>query len=326
MTGSFQSTINTYEGLGIPGELAFDGPMRSGPWNLFSSGVANIIGYAFTATANASPDTAAGSPNTGTATVGGTGVFAGILMSPKEQSATGVTGNPLGASLTLPDYTIGELLTMGQIFVNLPGPANFGDLVTYDPLTGALNSIPPSASFTASIAAGGSAGVADVMTVTALTQGVLAVGQLITGTGVAGDTYIASFGTGKGDTGTYNLNTINSQTVSSRVLTGSSAPATAFAASVASIAGTTLTITTLTSGQLEVGQQVFGTGVLANTVITAYGTGVGGTGTYTVNNSQTIGPIAMTGPANLVIPGARVMRFGADTSGGVAAIQLLSAS
>ena len=55
-----------------------------------------------------------------------------------------------------------------------------------------------------------------------------------------------------------------------------------------SSAGTVLTVTSVTSGQLGIGQTVTGVGVTAGTVITAFGTGTGGTGTYTVNNSQLI--------------------------------------
>ena len=99
------------------------------------------------------------------------------------------------------------------------------------------------------------------------------------------------------------------------------------AASVASIAGTTLTVTTLTTGQVQVGQSVNGVGVTAGTYITALGTGIGlGAGTtYTVNNSQTVGPIAMTfGPATLgdTLTGSAQysnleLDFGAPNSGAV---------
>ena len=54
-------------------------------------------------------------------------------------------------------------------------------------------------------------------------------------------------------------------------------------------AGRTLTVTAVTSGQLAVGQTVTGSGVSANTIITAFVGGSGGTGTYTVNNSQLVG-------------------------------------
>ena len=58
------------------------------------------------------------------------------------------------------------------------------------------------------------------------------------------------------------------------------------------IAGNTLTVTAVTAGTLAVGQRLFGSSFGAiefNTIITALGTGSGGTGTYTVNNSQTVG-------------------------------------
>ena len=55
-----------------------------------------------------------------------------------------------------------------------------------------------------------------------------------------------------------------------------------------SISGTTLTIGgTVTSG-FDVGQTITGTGILPGTVIMALGSGSGGAGTYTINNSQTI--------------------------------------
>lgn len=321
---TFQSTVNIFNALGLPGELAFAGaPKRAEEFILFSSGTPNQVGYAFTVTAGGNPNPSLNSPLAQTAQVGGTGVFAGILVSPKEYPLYGSSVSALTPSDTVPDYANASLLKMGYIFVNLPGPANPGDLVTYDPLTGALNSIAPVTSFTGSIAPGGSAGVLDVLTVTAVSAGQLAVGQLISGAGVAGGTFIASFGTGLGFTGTYNLSSVNEQTVGSEVMTAPGMPAPAFAASSAHIIGTTLTITTLTSGQLNVGQQVFGTGVLPNTVIVGRGTGVGGTGTYTVNNSQTTtNPIAMTGPLNVFVPRATVAEYATNSAGGVSCIYL----
>jgi hypothetical protein len=55
-----------------------------------------------------------------------------------------------------------------------------------------------------------------------------------------------------------------------------------------SISGTTLTVTAVTNGTLAAGQALFGVGVTSETVITALGTGSGGTGTYTINLSQTL--------------------------------------
>lgn len=57
-----------------------------------------------------------------------------------------------------------------------------------------------------------------------------------------------------------------------------------------------LTIATVSSGTLSLGQTVTGTGVLpsAATVITQLGTAVGTVGTYYINNTQTLGTVALT--------------------------------
>lgn len=57
----------------------------------------------------------------------------------------------------------------------------------------------------------------------------------------------------------------------------------------ATISGTTLTVSALNTGTIKVGQVISGSGVTAGTAITAYGTGTGGVGTYTVDTSQTVG-------------------------------------
>jgi hypothetical protein len=64
----------------------------------------------------------------------------------------------------------------------------------------------------------------------------------------------------------------------------------------ASISGTTMTVASspAPTGTIAVGQTVNGTDVTANTTITALGTGTGGAGTYTVNNSQTVSSSALT--------------------------------
>jgi hypothetical protein len=57
---------------------------------------------------------------------------------------------------------------------------------------------------------------------------------------------------------------------------------------IGSTSGTTLTVTSMKSGTLAIGQQLFGIGVTDETVITALGSGSGGTGTYTINLSQSV--------------------------------------
>ena len=61
----------------------------------------------------------------------------------------------------------------------------------------------------------------------------------------------------------------------------------------ASIASTTLTVTVAPVIPLAIGQAITGQGVAVGTIITALGTGTGGNGTYTVNNSQTVASTSM---------------------------------
>ena len=67
-------------------------------------------------------------------------------------------------------------------------------------------------------------------------------------------------------------------------------------------------MTAVTSGTLVVGQALGATGMTAGTYITALGTGTGGTGTYTVNSSQTLfssgSPGTITGAGQQIVAGA----------------------
>jgi hypothetical protein len=85
------------------------------------------------------------------------------------------------------------------------------------------------------------------------------------------------------------------------------------AAFTAGISGTTMTVSAVASGTLRLGMEITGTGVTAGTRITDFGTGTGGTGTYTVNNSQTVASTAMLGdlPSKMVMecPGSYSINF-----------------
>lgn len=61
----------------------------------------------------------------------------------------------------------------------------------------------------------------------------------------------------------------------------------------AGISTTTMTVSAVASGAISIGDRITGTGVTPGTVVTAFGTGLGGTGTYTVSISQTVGSVAM---------------------------------
>lgn len=137
-------------------------------------------------------------------------------------------------------------------------------------------SSPSAAIFTGSISG-------TTLTVTSVQSGTIAVGQALFCTGIQQNTVITALGTGSGGTGTYTVS--DSQTVASTIINATSAPARV----TGSISGTTLTVSAVTSGALKIGQTIEGTGITDGTIITAFGTGSGGAGTYTVSASQTVG-------------------------------------
>lgn len=134
---------------------------------------------------------------------------------------------------------------------------------------------PSSATFTGSISG-------TTLTVSSVLNGTIAVGQALFGQGLAQNTVITALGTGTGGTGTYTVS--DSQTVASTTINSTAAPAIV----TGSISGTTLTVSAVTSGTLKIGQTIEGTGITDGTIITAFGTGSGGAGTYTVSASQTV--------------------------------------
>lgn len=68
-----------------------------------------------------------------------------------------------------------------------------------------------------------------------------------------------------------------------------------------SISGTTLTVTAVATGTLAVGQFLQGGVPIGGTMITALGSGTGGTGTYVLNNSQTLASRSLTA-INVTLP------------------------
>lgn len=75
------------------------------------------------------------------------------------------------------------------------------------------------------------------------------------------------------------------------------------AAFTGAIATTTLTVSAVSAGTLYVGQVIAGVGVTVGTTITAFLSGTGGVGTYTVSASQTVSSVAMTGAATAYVEG-----------------------
>ncbi len=67
------------------------------------------------------------------------------------------------------------------------------------------------------------------------------------------------------------------------------------------LAGTVLTVTAVTSGLLYVGAVISGVGITAGTTITAFVTGAGGVGTYTVSTSQFVTLSTINSPVTVTV-------------------------
>jgi len=128
---AFQTTINQFLAAGIEGEYADDSPRREAGYILLaqrdvSENITALpkIGCVFT---QAEAD--------GQAVVGGDGVFAGILVNPKEH----VNQANLSASLELPDGSQGGLCTMGHVYVKSATAFAPGYVAAYANATGAIS-------------------------------------------------------------------------------------------------------------------------------------------------------------------------------------------
>jgi mRNA-degrading endonuclease toxin of MazEF toxin-antitoxin module len=125
----FQSTVKYDYGFGVVGEVVRDGPIRSKPALLVSANAANnVFGRAFT-------QPAAG----GAAAAGGTGVYAGILVHPKQHASFGGALGPLSPSFALPNNTIADLMTMGLVVAMLTTAATIGQQVQMSQADGTLS-------------------------------------------------------------------------------------------------------------------------------------------------------------------------------------------
>lgn len=206
---AFQSSVNLAMGFAVPGELFTNAPHKADSYILNSASAAyNIIG-ATAFTVSAEGVAAAGNATTG-------GVFAGILANPKTAKSVGTSGGgTLAPTLTLQNNEQGEVVRMGDLTVTLPAAATIGDKVWYDNTTGALGTVPPIATVTASIAT-------TVLTVTVVgtNSAPLAVGQIVTGANITPGTYITALGSGTGGAGTYTVSI--SQTAASATVTADS--------------------------------------------------------------------------------------------------------
>ena len=109
--------------------------------------------------------------------------------------------------------------------------------------------------------------------------------------------------------------TLGKSYIAQRILAVSGAvAATATSGSIANN-GTVLTVGGTVTNTIRVGDTVTGTGIAANTVITGYGTGAGGTGTYNLSVASTpaVSGVAIT-CAQAVTPGWMTVSTGSANS------------
>ncbi len=119
MTPPFQpSPLRQVQTTGLPGEVAREGPTRAGAWILNSGGQANVVGFAFHKVADREAE------------VGGTGEFVGILGRPKEHALVGVGASALTPTDILADGIVGNMITMGILFLQLDGTGAAGTVGT----------------------------------------------------------------------------------------------------------------------------------------------------------------------------------------------------
>ena len=134
----FQTLIKDRQAFGNVGEFFDNSPSRVATYILNSLDPAtNIFGNAFTLNGQEG--------DYGTVEAGGTGVFAGFLIGPKEHALLGTVAGSLEPSITLQNGLNAAFCNMGIIYVYLPAPATVGDLVVYLEADGSLETIAPAA-------------------------------------------------------------------------------------------------------------------------------------------------------------------------------------
>lgn len=224
-----------------------------------------------------------------------------LLIAQYNQAAVAAylrSGQVSGLSIPQLQSISGTLIVSVDGYVRTASSLNLVSATSFSAAAGliatALNAggaNPNVASYTAAVAAttnaftGSIAG--NLLTVTAVSSGVLVAGTTLTGTGISAGTKITgqiSSATGtNGGVGVYTVD-INQVAVGPISITG---------------AYGTMTVASVASGTISVGQTIAGSGVVAGTKVTQLGSGTGLAGTYFVDNATVVasGTITSAGSA-----------------------------
>ena len=139
----FQQTVRIEQTAFFVGNIVKDGPIRSNALILNTTDpTLNVVGSGFSYIAG----------NDNEVEAGGTGIFAGVLVGPKQYSSAGTTADPLAPTLTLPNGENGDILYMGIVSIiygvntdNATGAVNIGDQLVMEQTTGIISAIAPGA-------------------------------------------------------------------------------------------------------------------------------------------------------------------------------------
>lgn len=163
-----------------------------------------------------------------------------------------------------------------------------------------VNDSSDTVSFTGHIDDGfGTPSAGTILDVTAVSSGTVLIGMLVSGPNVQPNTIITAYLSGTGGTGTYQVN------IPQRVQAGTALsanggfcynliPCMNGSIFTGSVTGTVLTVTAVQAGTIVGDKGLYWPGVAAGTVITSFGTGTGGVGTYNLNIAQSAGSQMMS--------------------------------
>lgn len=139
----FQPAVFLQCGAGVPGEMYNTYPHQAASYIINSGSAANNIIGSTVCTITSQSAVEPGNVGQNIIAAGGTGIFAGFLVDPKNIALFGTGGAPLAPTLVVPNFTQVECLTMGSIWVTLPAAAAIGDVVIFSQATGQISTITP---------------------------------------------------------------------------------------------------------------------------------------------------------------------------------------
>lgn len=289
MPSGFQTQIYNQPAQAIAGDRASQNPIATfdaGPGGL----VADASGVAIGAFCWVTPPTDPNGQGMLATQVNGRGSVAGFLYNVLQGLNTvflSDAGLVIPAGLPVALATQGDFWVVNngstEAFVGQKAYATFGTGLVSFAATGTPTQ---GASVTASIAASTFSVTGsiqnDILTVTAVGSGTVVNGATISGTGITTGTKIASQLSGTvGGVGTYLLSISQQKAVASTTVSGTYG---------------TMTVTAVGSGTLVLGSTLASGGTGS---ITQFLTGTGGTGTYVIDPTQTVGSTTITTSANV---------------------------